>query len=376
MVTAKSIVCVECGEKYSPNENIYRCRKCNGSLDIVYDYDKIKDVIVTESFLREHPWHWKYWMFYPVVDLSNKVTLMEGGTPLIKSHYFSNENLDVWLKYEGMNPTGSFKDRGTSVEVTKAIELGMKEVCCASTGNMGASVAAYCGKAGIRCRIFLPRNASGIKIKQIMAYGAKIDKTSKNYPDAVKLCLKYSRKNKSYLMGDYPYRGEGQKSVGFEIADQMNWNVPDFIVCPIGNGTLIYAVWDALNDLKKVKLVEKLPKMIGIQAEGCSPVIKAFKKGSKKIEPIKKPRTFAFAIECGDPLDGQKALNALRNSKGFGETVTDKEILFILKLLAKKEGLYVEPAGAVSLAGMLKIKENLNGSAVCVLTGHGLKDPY
>jgi threonine synthase len=376
MVTAKAIICVECGEKYSPNERIYRCKKCNGSLDIVYDYDKIKDAIVTESFLRDHPWHWKYWMFYPVIDISNKVTLIEGGTPLIKSYYFSNENLDVWLKYEGMNPTGSFKDRGTSVEVTKAIELGMKEVCCASTGNMGASVAAYCGKAGMRCRIFLPKDASGVKIKQIEAYGAKIDKTSKNHPDAVNLCLRYSREHDSYLMGDYPYRGEGQKSVGFEIADQMNWNIPDYIVCPIGNGTLIYAVWDAFNDLKKVRLIEKLPKMIGIQAEGCSPIIKAFKMKSKKIEPIKKPRTIASAIECGDPLDGQKALGALRDSRGFGETVTDKEILFILKLLARKEGLYVEPAGAVSLAGMLKIKEILNGSAVCVLTGHGLKDPY
>jgi threonine synthase len=315
-------------------------------------------------------------MFYPLIDISNKVTLMEGGTPLLKSRYFSDKNKEVWFKFEGMNPTGSFKDRGTTVEVSKAVELGMKEVCCASTGNMGASVAAYCAKAGVKCKIFLPENVivSDLKIKQIKAYGAEIVKVKGEYSKTAKECELYARKSGSYLMGDYPYRGEGEKSVGFEIADQMNWKVPDYVVCPMGNGTLIYAIWDSFNDLKKVKLIDKLPKMIGIQADGCSPIVDAFKKEKKKVEPIDNPRTIATAIECGDPLDGQKALKALKDSKGLVDKVSDKEILKTLKLVSSKEGLYVEPSGAVSLTGLLKLNR-LKGTIVCVLTGHGLKDP-
>ncbi len=376
MVLAKSFICVKCGKIHKPEENLVHCKKCRGPLDIDYDYKKIEDMIVKESFLREQIWHWKYWMFYPLIDISNKVTLKEGGTPLLKSNYFSSKNKEVWLKFEGMNPTGSFKDRGTTVEISKAVELGMKGVCCASTGNMGASVAAYCAKAGIKCKIFLPKDVvvSELKIKQIKAYGADIIGIKGEYSQAAKECEIYARKSGSYLMGDYSYRGEGQKSVGFEVADQMNWKVPDYVVCPMGNGTLIYAVWDAFNDLKKVGLIDKLPKMIGIQAEGCSPVVDAFMKKNGKVKPIDNPRTIATAIECGDPLDGQKALKALRDSKGFAEKVSDKEILKTLKLLGCKDGLYVEPSGAAPLTGLLKLNK-LKGTIVCVLTGHGLKDP-
>ncbi|NIO44119.1 MAG: threonine synthase [Candidatus Aenigmarchaeota archaeon] len=374
MVLAKAFVCVKCGKNHKPKESLIKCKKCSGPLDIIYDYKKIEEVILKESFVREMPWHWKYWMFYPLIDLSKKVTLIEGGTPLIKSKYFSNKDREVWLKYEGLNPTGSFKDRGTTVEISKAVELGMKQVCCASTGNMGASVAAYCAKAGIKCAIFLPKDFAGPKIKQIRAYGADIIRVKGRYSQAAKECERYSEKTGIYLMGDYPYREEGEKSVGFEVADQMNWRVPDYIVCPMGNGTLIYAIWDAFIDLKKVGMIDKLPKMIGIQASGCSPIYNAFKKRKKMIEPVKKPRTIATAMECEDPLDGLKALNALRKSKGMAEKVTDQEMRKIIKLLASREGLYVEPAGAASTAGLLKLKK-LKGKIVCILTGHGLKDP-
>jgi threonine synthase len=334
-------------------------------------------MIVRESFLREPVWHWKYWMFYPLINISKKITLMEGGTPLLKSRYFSDKNKEVWFKFEGMNPTGSFKDRGTTVEVSKAVELEMKEVCCASTGNMGASVAAYCARAGIKCKIFLPERiaVSNLKIKQIKTYGAEIIRIKGEYSHAAKECESYAKKSGSYLMGDYSYRGEGQKSVGFEIADQMNWKVPDYIICPMGNGTLIYATWDSFNDLKKIKIIDKLPKMIGIQAEGCFPIVDAFKKGKKTVKPVDNPNTIATAIECGDPLDGQKALKALRDSKGLAEKVSDKEMLKTIKLLGCKDGLYVEPSGAASLTGLLKLNK-IKGTIVCILTGHGLKDPF
>jgi threonine synthase len=376
MVLAKSFVCVKCGRIHKPKENLVHCEKCGGPLDIDYDYKKIEDTIVKESFLREPVWHWKYWMFYPLINISKKVTLMEGGTPLLKSRYFSDKSKEVWFKFEGMNPTGSFKDRGTTVEVSKAVELGMKEVCCASTGNMGASVAAYCARAGIECKIFLPERiaVSSLKIKQIKTYGAEIVKIKGEYSQVAKECELYAKKSGSYLMGDYSYRGEGQKSIGFEIADQMNWKVPDYIICPMGNGTLIYATWDSFNDLKKIKIIDKLPKMVGVQTEGCSPIVDAFKNKKKTVEPVDKPKTIATAIECGDPLDGQKALIALRDSNGMAEKVSDKELIKTLKLLGGKDGLYVEPSGAASLTGLLKLNK-LKGTIVCVLTGHGLKDP-
>lgn len=373
MAHAKAFVCVECGKSFKPEKKLFRCKKCGGSLDIEYDYKIIENTIIKEFFIREHPWHWKYWMFYPVLDLSNRITLIEGGTPLLRSKQFSKKNLEVYFKFEGSNPTGSFKDRGTTVEISKAVEFGRNRVCCASTGNMGASVAAYCAKAGIECKIFIPLHATGAKVKQIQVHGAELIR-KKDYAEALKECERYARKTGSYLTGDYPHRSEGEKSVGFEIADQLNWKVPDYVVCPMGNGTLIFAIWDAFNDLKKVKLIDKLPKMIGVQADGCSPIVDAFKK-KKRIEPIDNPKTIASAIECGDPVDGEKALNALRESKGFGEKVSDEDIVKTLKMLAKKEGLFVEPSGAVSLSGMLKLKDRLEGTVVCILTGHGLKHP-
>jgi threonine synthase len=372
MAHAKAFVCVECGKNFKPKKKLFHCKKCGGSLDIEYDYKLIENMIIKESFIREDSWHWKYWMFYPVLDLSNRITLREGGTPLLKSNKFSKKNLQVYLKFEGSNPTGSFKDRGTTVEISKAVEFGMKKVCCATTGNMGASVSAYCAKAGIDCKIFIPKDAAGSKVKQIQAHGAEMIRT-KDYSDAFRKCERYAHKTGSYLTGDYPHRCEGEKSVGFEIADQLNWKVPDYVICPMGNGTLIFAVWDAFNDLKKVNLIDKLPKMVGIQAKGCSPIVDAYNK-KRKIKPIKNPKTIASAIECGDPVDGEKALTALKKSKGFVKKVSDKDIIHTLKILARKEGLFVEPSGAVSLIGMFKLKR-LKGNVVCILTGHGLKHP-
>jgi len=369
MVNEKSIICVECGKEYSIRQNIFHCPSCGGPLDILYDYKKVKASLDKKDFLKQTPTHWKYWMFYPV-DPKRKVTMGEGGTPLIKSRLFDN----VWFKYEAINPTGSFKDRGSSIEVTKAVQLDVKKVCCASTGNMGASVAAYCARAGIRCRIFLFGRACSNKIKQIKAHGAEIVQIKGDYIQALEKCEEFAKKNNWYLMGDYPYRGEGQKSVGFEIADQMDWVPPSYVLAPMGNGTLIYAMWDGFQELKTMKLTDKLPRMIGFQSKGCSPIVNAYKKNFTMVSPIDNPKTLATAIECADPLDGKKALNALRDSGGFAEDLTDQEIVDAQVLLAREEGLFVEPSGAVSLAGYLKVRRKLNGKIVCILTGHGLKD--
>ncbi len=364
--------CVKCKEKYSKAEVRYRCR-CGQSLEVIYNSDEIKDSISWEK-LRKRPFrHWRYREFFPLVRKKNNVSLMEGGTPLLRSRNISQQLglKNLFFKCESENPTGSFKDRGTTVEISKALEFGSKEVVCASTGNMGASVSAYAAAANIKAHIILPSNTPDIKIAQIKSHGAKIHRVKGDYNKAEKTAFNLFKERGWFLMGDYPYRGEGEKSVGFEIADEMT---ADYIIAPIGNGTLIHGIWKGLKEFKKVKLIKKMPRLVGIQSSGCNTVVKAFKKETDLIEPVN-PKTIAGAIGCGNPLDGLEALQVLRESDGFAETVTDREIIKAKEILAKKEGIFAEPAGAVSLAGLIKLKKEFKKDAriVLIVSGNGLK---
>jgi threonine synthase len=358
---AKKLVCFKCGEEYSPEERIFWCKKCGYSLDIWYDYKEIKNLVEKEEFLRAPVKHWKYWMFYPVQDLTKVVSMHEGGTALIKSRHFKN----YWFKFEGVNPTGSFKDRGSTIEITKAIEKGEKEVLCASTGNMGASIAAYSARAGIKATIFVPKFASSEKIRQIQAYGASVKRIAGTYEHALEETKRIFKKKKTYLTGDYYYRAEGQKSVGFEIIDQLNWEIPENIVLPVGNGTLMFAVFKACKELKKVGLLKEIPKIFGVQASGCNSI----KNG--KIKIVKKPKTLASAIDCGNPIYGLEVLKAIEGSKGGLIAVSDKEMMLAMKELAS-EGIFAELSGAASLAGAKKF--GLKEKTVCIVSGHGLKE--
>lgn len=364
--------CIKCNEKYPKTEIRYWC-DCGESLEVIFNYNEIKNTISWSS-LRKRPFrHWRYREFFPLVKTANSVSLMEGGTPLLKSRNISRELgfKNLFLKCESENPTGSFKDRGTTVEISKALEFGSKEIVCASTGNTGASVSAYAAAANIKAHIILPSDTPEIKIAQIKSHGAIIHKVNGDYNKAEAEAYRLFRERGWYLMGDYLYRGEGEKSIGFEIADEMD---ADYIISPVGNGTLIHGIWKGLKELKTVKLIKKLPALIGIQATGCNTVTKAFKKGSDVIKPVK-PKTIAEAIACGNPLDGLKALQALRKSNGIAEAVTDREILRAKDLLAKKEGIFTEPAGASPLAGLIKLKDQLDKDAriVLIISGNGLK---
>lgn len=372
MTHVKHLRCVLCKTTYPANKPVFEC-SCGGPLDVIYDYEEIKSFVNTPDFKRQEVTHWKYWPFFPVEHLDKKISMGEGGTALLRSTQFKN----TYFKIEGMNPTGSFKDRGSTIELTKARKFKAKEVVCASTGNMGASIAAYAARAGIRCTAFIPTFAPKQKVAQIKAVGTKVIPVRGTYELAVRKTLELRERKGVYLTGDYAYRGEGQKSVAFEIIDQLDWNVPDNIVVPVGNATLLSATFKAVSELKKVGLIDELPHIVGVQSSGCAPLYKAWKSAAFKkyqgtqdiIKTIKKPKTIASAIACGHPVDGVKALNYL---KQFGEltTVTDREILSARKELGM-EGIYVEPSGAVSLAGMKKLK--LRGTTVCVLSGHGLK---
>ena len=364
--------CIKCKEKYPKTEIRYRC-DCGQSLEVVYNFNKLKKTI-SWNRLRKRPFrHWRYREFFPLVKAENSISLMEGGTPLLKSRNFSREFgfENLFFKCESENPTGSFKDRGTTVEISKALEFESNEIVCASTGNMGASVSAYAAAANVKAHIILPSDTPDIKIAQIKSHGAIIHRVNGDYNKAESEAFKLFRERGWHLMGDYPYRGEGEKSVGFEIADEID---ADYIISPIGNGTLIHGIWKGIKELKNVKLIKKLPKLIGIQAAGCNTVVKAFKKESDVIKPVK-PRTIAGAIACGNPLDGLEALQVLKESHGIAETVTDREILKAKDFLAKKEGVFAEPAGAVPLAGLIKLRGQLekNSRIVLIVSGNGLK---
>lgn len=370
----KYILCSDCGKMYRLRERVFRCSRCGGSLEVVFDYTKFKGL--TWKRFRSRPFnHARYRELYPVKEL---VSIQEGGTPLVRSANVEGKKklpFKVWFKFEAQNPTGSFKDRGSSVEVARALEAGARRVMCASTGNMGASVAAYSGIANLPCTIFTPKDTVQVKMEQILAYGARVYHINGDYSTAARMVEAACKKYGFYLLGDYLWRREGTKSVGYEIADQMllSGGEPDYIVCPIGNGTLISAVWKAFKELHHLKLVRKLPRMVGVQARTCPPVYEAFR-GKGEIVP-KCGKTVAVAIECGDPLDGKRALLAMEESRGSCVTVSDQEILRARELLAEEEGLFAEPAGAVALAGLLKAGIKRNSRVACLVTGHGLKAP-
>lgn len=376
--------CIECGKKYDINEIVYFCTKCGDLLEIKYDYNVINKAISKSNWQDVPLSVWRYRDFMPVQDFSKIVSLNEGGTGFHSSKRLSKilGIRQLYVKNEGENPTGSFKDRGMTVGVTKAVELGVKSVICASTGNTSASLAAYAARAGLKCAVLIPAGKIAYgKLSQAMIYGAKVIQVRGNFDESLDIVLKLSEKYREiYLLNSInPFRIEGQKSLGFEICDQLNQKMPDRIVVPVGNAGNISAIWKGLKEFYKLGFLNELPKMTGIQAEGSAPIVHAVKKGSDTVVPITSPETVATAIRIGAPVSWKKALRAIRESKGTAEMVTDEEILDAQKLLAQTEGLFVEPASASSIAGLKKLIEqgevDRDEHVVCVTTGHGLKDP-
>ncbi|MBN1912938.1 MAG: threonine synthase [Candidatus Omnitrophica bacterium] len=319
----------------------------------------------------------RYREYLPVSKRTPVITLNEGNTPLIYSAYLSSQigkGCQVYLKYEGLNPTGSFKDRGMTLAISKALEEGSGVVMCASTGNTSASAAAYAAKAGMKCAVLIPSGAIALgKLSQALIHGAKVIAVDGNFDDALDLVKDITSKYPITLVNSLnPYRIEGQKTSSFEICDYLG-EAPVFQVLPVGNAGNITAYWKGYKEYKLLGKINRLPKMLGFQAQGSAPIVKG--------HPIKKPETIATAIRIGNPASWKKAVEARDESGGLIDMVSDKEIISAYKLLAQKEGVFAEPASAASIAGLLKLskkgyfKKNRNSKIVCVLTGHGLKDP-
>lgn len=315
-----------------------------------------------------------YREFMPKIKEENIVTLKEGNTPLYEATNLQKlfPGIKIYLKYEGLNPTGSFKDRGMTVAVSQAKEEGSNAVVCASTGNTSASAAAYAAKAGLKSIVLIPGGKIALgKLAQAIAYGAKVIAIDGNFDDALRLVREISKKFPITLVNSInPYRLEGQKTASFEICDELK-DAPSYVALPVGNAGNITAYWMGFKEYYNAGKIKKLPKMLGFQAAGAAPIVE------NRI--IENPETIATAIRIGNPASWDKAVAARDESGGLIDKVTDEEILEAYALLAKKEGIFAEPASAASIAGVIKkYKEGFfkeGESVVCVLTGNGLKDP-
>ena len=315
----------------------------------------------------------KYREYLPVTDKTPIITLNEGNTPLIKADNLAKKiglKGNVYLKYEGANPTGSFKDRGMTMAVTKAKEEGSNAIICASTGNTSAAAAAYAAKAGMRCYVLIPDGHIAMgKLSQAMMYGAKVIAIDGNFDEALDAVREISSKYPITLVNSVnPYRIEGQKTGSFEIVDDLG-DAPDYHFIPVGNAGNITAYWKGYKEYFEDKKCSKLPKMMGIQAAGAAPIVLGHK--------VDNPETIATAIRIGNPASWQKAENARDESKGMIDLVTDEEILEAYRMLTRHEGVFAEPASCASVAGLIKFKDKVEQgkTVVCILTGNGLKDP-
>jgi threonine synthase len=323
----------------------------------------------------------KYRQYLPVSDKTPVITLNEGNTPLIFAPFLSNalgKGFEVYLKYEGLNPTGSFKDRGMTMAISKAAQAGAKAVICASTGNTSASAAAYAAKAGIRCVVLIPNGHIALgKLSQALIHGATVLQIDGNFDEALSLVKDITEKYPITMVNSInPFRIEGQKTGSFEIIEALE-DAPDFQIMPVGNAGNITAYWKGYKEYHSLGKSKKLPRMLGFQAEGAAPIVKGC--------PIECPETIATAIRIGNPASWKQAVAARDESKGLIDCVSDEQILDAYKLLALKEGVFAEPASCASIAGLQKLADagyfkehktdNKTTRIVCILTGHGLKDP-
>jgi threonine synthase len=309
----------------------------------------------------------------PVSDATPVVTLGEGNTPLIHSPGMSERTgCDVWFKFEGANPTGSFKDRGMTLAITKAVEAGAEAVVCASTGNTSASAAAYSARAGLTCAVLIPEGTVALgKLAQALVHGARVIEVRGNFDQALTVTRKLEDAYPVVLVNSTnPDRIEGQKTAAFEVCDVLG-RAPDYHIMPVGNAGNITAYWKGYNEYLADGTIDSVPQMLGFQAQGAAPIVRG--------HPVETPTTIASAIRIGNPASWDGALRAAKDSGGEIRSVRDKDILDAYRILARKEGLFCELASAASAAGLLQLtaegRLEAGRTVVCILTGHGLKDP-
>jgi threonine synthase len=376
--------CVKCGREYADSEILYTCKDCgiDGILDVILDYDLIKKEM-THNYFKQNT-NYSLWRYLPAIPIENTKGIQPlhvGWTPLYEVNKLSKETglKSFFVKDDSRNPTASLKDRASAVGVAKAIELERNAICAASTGNAASSLSGFAASAGIKTYIFVPETAPEAKVTQLLIYGSNVFLIKGTYDEAVELCFKAADEfgwyNRSCAIN--PYLVEGKKTIAYEICEQLGWKAPDIAVVAVGDGCSIAGVWKGFLECFKLGLIDKLPKIVGVQAVNSNPVTRAFEKKTYNFE-YKKPQTIADSISVGIPRNGIKALNAVNESNGMMVDVSDEEILEAMKILAQRTGVFGEPAGVTSFAGIMKMHElgmlSGNESVVSIVSGSGLKD--
>ncbi|WP_295860370.1 threonine synthase [uncultured Oscillibacter sp.] len=372
--------CVKCGKTYEAVPDLTNC-ECGGILDIVYDYDYIKTQLTKEKLAaRRDMTMWRYRELLPIEETTENTPLRVGNSPLYDEPRLAEElGLGrLWVKDDGQNPTASLKDRASAMAVAKAREAGAEVIACSSTGNAASSLAGNAAAAGLKTYIFVPSRAPKGKVAQLMTFGATVISVEGSYEDTFELSKaaidRWGWYNRNAAIN--PYLSEGKKTVSLEIAEQLNWQMPDYLAISVGDGCTIAGVWKGLKDLHAIGFIDRLPRLISVQAEGCCPLNRAIAEG-KPWHPMEE-NTLADSIAVGVPRNADKALMAIRESNGIVVNVSDAEIMAAQKLLGRTCGVFGEPAGVTGTAGVKKLCEQgvlgKNDTVVSVVTGNGLKD--
>jgi threonine synthase len=381
MKNVQGAVCVNCGAEYPAEDRTYTCPKCGGVLEIVYDYAYIKTVFTKEKLARRgDPTLWRYRELLPIEEDSELSPLRVGGSPLYRAERLGKilglKNL--YIKDDGLNPTASLKDRASAVAVVRAGKAGINTVACSSTGNAASSLAGNAAALGLRSFIFVPERAPVGKLTQLLIFGAVVISVKGNYEDTFRLSAeaieKYGWYNRNAAIN--PYLSEGKKTVSLEIAEQLGFRVPDYLAVSVGDGCTIAGVWKGFKDLYAIGFIDRLPRLVSVQAAGCCPINRAFESG-EALAPMEE-NTIADSIAVGVPRNGEKALRAIRESNGIAVNVSDEEILEAMRLLGASAGIFGEPAGVAATAGLKKAAAQglipENALVVSAVTGNGLKD--
>lgn len=389
MAFVSRLVCSTCGTEYDPSSNPLMCRRRDfGRLDIVYDYHRVRRFLSRKKLSGRENGIWRFAELLPAKK-SFAVKLGEGGTRLLKAQRLAEKMklTNLYLKDETRNPTGSFKDRAMAVGIAKAREIGVDTVVTASSGNAAASLAAYSAKAKLKCYAFVLASASAGKLAQLMLYGASVIKVrgvERGEDPTVKMMLKAVESEDWYPCPSFgpfnPYQVEGPKTISYEIAEQLEWKSPDWILVPTGSSCLLTGVWRGIKDLTELDWIQTSPRLVPVQPHGNSPLVKAIKSNLpfSMIKAEKHPKTIATGLSDPFPWDGDAGLEAVKQTRGTGVSVSDSEILAAVKDLAKNEGIFAEPSGAAALAGLKKLLDDglirKGESVVVLITGSGLKD--
>ena len=378
MAKIKSLQCRECKKEYSPTFK-YICDECFGPLDVHYDFPTVDK----NTFSNREYTYWRYHELLPIESKSNIVSIGAGMTPLIKADKLGAKLglNNLYIKNDSVNPTFSFKDRPAGIAVSKAKEFGLAAVGCASTGNLASATAAHAAKGGFPCYIFAPSDIEHAKITQALSYGANFIAVDGTYDDANRIAAQIGDSKGIGIVNINmrSYYVEGSKTLAFEVAEQLDWQVPDHLVVPVGSGAMLNAICKGFEELENLSLIGKISNMhmIAAQPHGCAPIVDAFKKNATEVMPVENPDTIAKSLAIGDPGDGQYVLKRLKQYNGYAEESSNKEILEAILLLARTEGIFTEPAGGVSVAILKKMVEarkiDKNDSVICYVTGNGLK---